>query len=264
MSFVISKIFWVFTSPGNVLVLLLMLGAFLSVAQGERWRRFGRRLCFVVAFLFFLIAICPVGDWMLTPLENRFPPAKLAQVDGIVLLGEDEKPFLSAARGQPVAYTSASDYVHFVTLARAYPKARLVFAGGSGLLVPDPRLKDAEVAKQALAGLGLAVDRVVFEDESRNTYENAVKAVALVKPRPEQKWLLVASARHMPRAMACFRKAGWNTHAAPAAFMTDGKYASKLQFSFADHLFRMNMAMHEYLGLLAYRLMGYTDELWPR
>lgn len=264
MRFVLSKVLWVFTSPANILVLLLVLGAFLSVAQGERWRRYGRRLCFTIAFVFFLIGILPVGDWMLTPLENRFPLAKPDRVDGIVMLGEDEKPFLSAERGQPVAYTSAANYIQFIKLARTYPDARLVFAGGSGLLAPDSRLKDAEVAKQALADLGFATKRVIFEDKSRNTHENAVMAADMVKPKPDQKWLLVTSARHMARSIACFRKAGWNVYPAPTAYLTDGRYASKLEFNFAGHLVRINMAVHEYLGLLAYRLMGYTDELWPR
>src|SRR5271168_2033611 len=101
MSFILSKVLWAFFSPASVIVLLLLLGAFLVVAQRETWRVFGRRICFAMALLLFLIAIFPVGDWLLLPLENRFPAAKLDHVDGIILVGEDESPELAAARGQP-------------------------------------------------------------------------------------------------------------------------------------------------------------------
>lgn len=263
MNFILSKIIWVIISPSNALLLLLLLGAFLSVAQRENWRRFGRRLCFTVALLFFLIAVFPVSDWLLIPLENRHPAVRPDRVDGILLLGEDEKPRISHARGQPVTYLSGQNYVTFAALAREYPKAHLVFAGGSGLLAPDPNIKDAEVARRALAGMGVPVDRMVFEDQSRNTYENAVKAAALVHPTPQQTWLLVASARHMPRSLGCFRKAGWNIFPATTGYLTDGVFSARLTFNLGEHLYYANRAVHEYVGLLAYRLMGYTDKLWP-
>src|SRR5262249_1959620 len=152
------------------------------------------------------------GDWMLIPLENRFPPVRLEHVDGIVLLGGDENPYFSEMRGQPVIHMSARRYIEFARLAREYSQAKLAFTGGSGLLEPKTKTKDAEVAKQALANLGLPIDRIVFEDKSRNTYENAVMTAALVHPTPEQKWLLVTSAAHMPRSIATFRKVGWNIY----------------------------------------------------
>jgi len=263
MSFTLSKLFWAFFSPGNLLVLLLLLGGFLVTARNDVWHNLGRRLCFDVAFLLFFAAVFPIGDWLLAPLENRFPPVVPDHVDGIVLLGGDERPLFTELRGQPVMYGSADRYIEFATLARKYPQAELVFSGGSGRLVPEAKTKDAEVAKQALGGIGVPVDRMIFEDGSRNTYENAVKTAALVHPGPQQTWLLVTSAAHMPRSMASFRKAGWNIYPAPADYQTGGQISSRPQFDLEDHLRKITIAMHEYYGLLAYRLMGYTDKLWP-
>ncbi len=245
-------------------MLLLLAGAFLAVAQRESWRVLGRRICFAVALLFFLCAIFPVGDWMLLPLENRFPASKPEHVDGIILVGEDENPELAAARGQPAAHFSADDYIVFASLARRYPQAKLLYTGGSGLIAPNPDLSNAEVARKALGGLGVPVEHMVFEDTSRNTYENAVKSAALVNPTKQQKWLLVTSAQHMPRTVLCFRKAGWNVVPFPASYITSGEFNTRLQFALAAHLFEMELAVHEYLGLVGYKLMGYTDELWPR
>ncbi len=264
MMFTLSKVFWAFFSPGNMLVLLLLAGGFLVTAKGKTWQNLGRKMCFDIAFLLFFVAIFPVGDWILTPLENRFPPVKPDHVDGIILLGGDEKPYLSEMRGQPVVHSSAQRYIEFAALAREYPQAKLVFTGGSSLLAPEAKLKEAEIARQSLASIGVPVQRMVFEDQARNTYENAVKTAALVHPVPEQSWLLVTSAWHMARSMACFRKAGWNIYPAPTDYMTSGKLSSRLQFNLEEHLQKMNLAMHEYYGLVAYRLMGYTDSLWPK
>lgn len=263
MSFVASKILWVFMSPANIFVFLFLLGGFFVVSHRPRLAAFGRVLVFNLALLFFLVAIFPVGAWMLIPLENKFPSTRPDRVDGIILLGSGESPTVTLARNQPSVYMSSGRYLRFVTLARNYPQAKLIFTGGSGRLNPETKMRDSEVAKQVLTDLGLPLERLVFEDQSRNTYENAVKSRDLIKPTPQQKWLLVTSAYHMPRAMAVFRKAGWNVEPAPGDYLTDGKFTGKLQFNAVDHLYEMHTAMHEYIGLLAYRLMGYTDELWP-
>ena len=104
-------------------------------------------------------------------------------------------------------------------------------------MAPAAKLTDAEVAKEALADVGVPVDRMIFEDKSRNTHENAINAAALVHPKPQEKWLLVTSAFHMPRSIASFRKAGWNVYPAPTDYMTSGKlYRGSCNFDFSEHL----------------------------
>ena len=58
--------------------------------------------------------------------------------------------------------------------------------------------------------LGLEEGRVIYEDRSRNTTENAEFSRDIARPRPEETWLLITSAFHMPRAVGCFRRVGWN------------------------------------------------------
>jgi uncharacterized SAM-binding protein YcdF (DUF218 family) len=242
----------------------LLIGVFLASASTKNWQKIGHRICFEVAVLLFVIAVFPVGDWLLSPLESRFSFTKPEHVDGIIMLGGDEKTLISEKRGQPVAFDSARRYIMFASLAREYPNAKLIFTGGSGLLAPEAKLKDAEVARHILKNLGVPVDRMVFEDTSHNTRENAVRSADVIKPTPQQNWLLITSASHMPRSMACFRKAGWNVYAAPTGYQTTGEFSYKPQFNFEEHLRKMTVAMHEYYGLLAYKLLGYTDELWPK
>ena len=261
--FIFSKVLGPVSSPDNAILLVLLLGA--VAAMRHRWRAVGMRLCLLSTLLLLIVAIFPVGEWMLVPLENRFPPAHLANVDGILLLSEVEQPQLTEMREQPVTYMSASSYFVFANLVRAWPNAKLAFSGGSGALLFRSRVKgtNSDVARQLLNTLGISTERFVFEDSSRTTHENAVMSAALIHPGKET-WLLVASANHMPRSIACFREAGWNIYPAPANYLTGGQYSSILGFDLAGHLLQISIAAHEYLGLVAYWLMGYISSPWPR
>ncbi|TIU18533.1 MAG: YdcF family protein, partial [Mesorhizobium sp.] len=82
---------------------------------------------------------------------------------------------------------------------------------------------DAETAPRLFAALGVTADRLILENRSRNTYENAVFTRELVTPKPGETWLLVTSAFHMPRAKALFDKAGFATVPWPVDYRTSGK-----------------------------------------
>jgi uncharacterized SAM-binding protein YcdF (DUF218 family) len=124
----------------------------------------------------------------------------------------------------------------------------------------DPELTaETDGARLLFAELGLDTSHVIFEDRSRNTYENAVFSKALAAPAPGETWLLVTSASHMPRSVGIFRAVNWPVVAFPVAYKTGGPYEIKL----AGHLLRLDLALHEWIGLVAYRLLGRTDTLFP-
>ena len=110
------------------------------------------------------------------------------------------------------------------------------------------------------------VDRgqVVYEENSRNTYENAHFTRELVQPKPGEKWLLVTSAAHMPRSVGLFRKAGFEVIPYPVAFKSTGKEGQwYVPRSAATALGNMEAAVHEYVGLWVYHLTGRIDNLFP-
>ena len=112
--------------------------------------------------------------------------------------------------------------------------------------------------------LGVPAQRMTFENRSRNTYENATMTRAIVQPRPGERWLLVTSAAHMPRSMGIFRRAGWNMIAYPVDYRTFGDARDVRPTTLAlDALRRIDAALHEWIGLLVYRLTGKTDSLLP-
>ena len=155
-----------------------------------------------------MLAVIPFDNMIRTALENRFPPpASLPQkIDGIIVLGGVVDQFVSRARRQTSINGAAERLTEFAHLAGRYPGARLVFSGGSGVHGRQD-LKEAHFVGPVLARLGLDPKRVVFEDRSRNTAENARLSKELMKPGPGENWLLITSAFHMPRAVGSFRQA---------------------------------------------------------
>jgi uncharacterized SAM-binding protein YcdF (DUF218 family) len=255
--FVLSKLIWILIQPDLIIIVLIAIGVAL---MWTRRARLGRRIASLGAALLVTIAVLPCGAWLLAPLENRFPPVRQPpdRVDGIIVLGGAIDPVLSARHGMPSLNNDAERLTTFAWLARRYPAAKLVFTSGSGLLF-DTQFREADIARQLFAELRLDTKRIVFERNSRNTYENAIFSKALVKPKPGETWILITSAWHMPRAVGIFRQAGWPVLPWPVAYRTGGAY----DFEFADHIQLFDRAVHEWLGLLAYRLLGRTDALFP-
>lgn len=258
--FVFSKIWTILTNPLTLSVVVLLVG---TVLLFTRFWRVGRRLLAVLAAVLATVSVLPLDAWLLAPLEERFrPPSQMpARVDGIVVLGGVFSPALSAARGQPSAGGTIERVTAMVDLARRFPEARLVFTGGTGAIL-DPARKEAPVAKAFLESIGFDTGRVMFEDDARNTHENATLSRRLVNPAPGETWLLVTSALHMPRAIGVFRAAGWPVVAYPVDYGTTGGEGAPA-FSPGRGLGALARALHEWQGLVYYRLRGWTDTLFP-
>jgi uncharacterized SAM-binding protein YcdF (DUF218 family) len=257
MFFFFSKTLAHFERPSEALALALALG--LLLAWFVRTRRFGLWLASLTALAFLAIAVLPVADWAAAPLENRFPrPALPDKVDGIIVLGGAVDPSTTLARGLPTLNGDAERMTEFVRLAKRYPGARLIFSGGSGLINPPP-LSEAQVARLFFTQQGVDASRVMFEDRSRDTFENVLFSKGLARPRAGEVWLLVQSAEDTPRAMAIFRKEGWPVIPVPVAYRTGGGAGIDL----VGNLGLLDHATHEWMGLAAYRLAGRTDEMFP-
>lgn len=262
MSFVLSKIAWAVLEPGNLLVLLLVAGA-IALFASARAARTGRVVVALATLCLLAICALPLADWLAGPLEDRFPrPVLPERVDGIIMLGGAVNPRLGRDRGEPSVNEAAERILAFVELGRRYPTARLVASGGSGsLLHPDER-EDSAV-RGALEQVGFDTGRVLFEDKSRNTWENALFSQALAKPMPGETWLLVTSGIHMPRSIGIFRRVGWPVIAWPVDYRATTDRQPLLRFDLQENLSQLSAAVREWFGLLAYRAMDRTDSLFP-
>lgn len=254
----VSRAVWTLLQPGHLLLLLFVAGWVLALFEGTR--RAGLWLGGLATVGLVVVALLPVGALLLRPLENRFPgPAAVERVDGIVILGGGQNAGVTADRGRVALNDNGERLIEGAALIRAHPEARAIFTGGNGI----PGTTEADVARQVFAALGLEANRIVFEAEATNTWDNAVLTRVIADPQPGETWLLVTSGWHMPRAMASFRAAGWNIVPFPVDYRLPARGGAVLTPGLERNLRDLTIALHEYIGLLAYRLMGRTTELFP-
>ncbi|MBS0559998.1 MAG: YdcF family protein [Proteobacteria bacterium] len=259
--FVLGKIAGWLTTPTNLLLAFLILG---TALVWRRPRRSGRAL--LVLGIAGLIAIwtLPVGQWALLPLEDRFPQVTHppAHVDGIIVLGGGVSPDMSAVRGIPALNGAAERVTTAAVLARRYPEAKVLYTSGSGELAPGAP-DEATPAGALLAALGVAPDRLILESRSRTTYENVRESKALADPKPGQTWILVTSAAHMPRSVGLFRKAGWDVLPWPVGYKSATDARLWLPEDPGLMIQHLDVAMHEWVGLVGYWLEGRIDSVFP-
>ena len=260
MFFVLSKVVWFVLSPVNLAILLATLAALLAFT---RFARAARWLGAVALSFLILMAFSPLPRLVMWPLENRFPqqPAEKGPVAGIIVLGGA----IGVARGDVVLTSAGARMTKAVELARLHPDARIVFTGGAANLISPVTKTESDGASVLFEGLGVPRERIVLEDKSRNTRENAMFTKLLVDPKPGERWLLVTSAWHMPRSMGVFRKAGFAVEAFPVDYLTEEKASDFVRVSgrAPRGLMIADDGLKEWAGLLAYWMVGYTDALFP-
>jgi len=262
MFFVLSKTLGYFLIPSNLIMAFGVLG--LGLIFSKR-RRVGRWLLAGCVAALLIFGFSPIGAILLLPLETRFPPwnPNTGDPTGIIVLGGGVDPELTAARGTPAMNSSGARIVVAAELAHRYPKARVVYVGGNSSL-RSANFSEADVAEDIFKNLGIGRDRLQLERNSRNTDENVRFSMQLVDRQPGERWLLVTSASHMPRAMGLFRKAGFTVDPYPVGWRTSGwSDVYTFQSDWMTGIDLTNAAAHEWLGLIAYRLTGRIDELFP-
>ncbi len=256
MGFRLHDLFAYF-APANLLVIGLVL-SLIGVWLKRRWGTAILALCTTAAVI---ICVWPVGDWMMLPLERRFPVLDPLphHVDGIVVLGGAVRLSWSYNVGLPGLNKYAERMTETVALAHHYPDARIVFTGGN-----RRRFSESDVARLFFRQQGIDLARVTLEDQSHSTYDNAVLTRKLVDPKPGETWILVTSAAHMPRAMGSFRKAGWTDIVpCPVDFKEARYFRPNTSFAFGVNLDKLDEAGREWVALISYYLRGRTDALVP-
>jgi uncharacterized SAM-binding protein YcdF (DUF218 family) len=259
MFFVLSKIFWLIAAPSNLIGFMIVAGSIALITR--KHRRLGR--FFIVAGLTALVAcgLGPVGVWIIRPLEDRFErPTELAAPRGIIVLGGAISPEMFQDRSALAPL--GGRLTEAVALWRRFPDAQVVFAGGSS---DSNSIPEAEVAGKFFTNLGLPPEKILYENRSRNTFENAEFSRELLKPTSDDKWILVTSASHMPRAIGVFRHFGFNVTGWPADYQSLGtmRELSGFTLNAAAGLLVCDLAVKEWIGLAAYHLTGRTDQFLP-
>ena len=211
-----------------------------------------------------MCVLIPLGPWGLTFLENRFPKTIHIEDDvvGAILLGGSFDRPVSAARGM-LSYTPAAGRFNaFVDLAKNNPHLKLVFTGG-GAPVHGAE-SEARIAQKLFQAMGLDPSTILFEEASRDTVQNARLSYDLVKPKVGEKWLLVTSALHMPRAVGLFESAGWSIVPYPVDYHTTGVHSYLPNLSWVKAFYSWHYAAREFVAMTNNYLNGHSHVWIPK
>lgn len=260
MFFYPAKALWFLLQPSSVM-LMALVGAFWLVPIGlkrARWLIGG-------ALAIGLAGWSPLANLLFLSLEQRFERANLntAPVTGFIILGGGEEAVIALARHAHALNDEGERLSEAVALARLLPQARVVFTGGTAAVLPGIET-EAQASRDMLISMGVAASRITTEGRSRDTYENALFSKQMLNPQPGERWLVITSGWHMPRAMGVFRAINFPVEPWPVDYKTAG-WQDALHFhrSPADGLKRLEIITKEYIGLVAYWLTGRSARLLP-
>ena len=228
------KILEMFLLP-SVFVLVLILIGIILIFRKKRGK-LGKILIILGILLYYLFSITPVADSIISPLEKQYQPVQkeeLEKADKIVLLlGGKESDVLRASE-----------------VLRLYNLQSAIIISGRDPL--SPKIEEAKEVKEFLTERGISAENIILEDKSRNTFESAKNIKEILDDEP---FFLVTSAYHLPRAIETFQKARTNPIPAPADFKIEKNYDILDFFPDAQNLRNSDIALHEYFGILWYRL----------
>ncbi|EAR62952.1 YdcF family protein [Neptuniibacter caesariensis] len=257
--FYLSKLLWFIVQPDHLLLLMLTLGLFL-------WKKaLGVFLVWCSVLLTIVVSQYPVANHALEPLESYFSKPNLSSLEqplaGIIVLGGGEDAELSGIHGSNEFNSGAERLMVLPALMLRNPKLQVIYTGGSGSIF-RPGYRGADVAQNWLSEQGLA-GRLIIERDSRNTYQNALYTRELINELgadSQGSWLLITSAFHMPRSVGVFRKAGIDVVPYPVDYrVAENRWRPSLNRNMAD----LNLAVREWIGLLAYYYTDKTDQILP-
>ena len=258
MSFYLSKILWLIVNPFNIFIFITLFTMFLYFINFRRLSL----IIYLINFIFIaLISFLPIGSYLTYIIEKEFHTnTKFPdQVDGILILGGATNPLLFKEFDQISLNGSAERLVESVMIIRKFEKAKVIFSGGSGI-VNRSDLGHSQVAKLFYKKMGVDINKIFFEDKSRNTHENIIYSKKIAKPKKNENWLLITSAFHMKRALLIAEKNNWKLIPYAVDFKNIKDFKLTPNLNLLSNLNSFQSGLHEWLGLVSYYLMGRTEK----
>ncbi|MBM3137247.1 MAG: YdcF family protein [Chloroflexi bacterium] len=259
----LSKLLPLFVYPLGLTVILLVA----AILTGSN-RKTSRVLIIAAVALLWLSSTSGVSNLLARSLEWRYlPPDEIPAADVIVLLGGGTES--AAYPRSTVEINSAGDRVLYAAQVFFEGKSPVILlSGGEIAWLNNGTSTPAQDMASLLIQMGVPESALILENESQNTYENALKAREILSEMEIDNILLVTSAMHMPRSVALFEKQGFEVTPLPVDYsVTEGESKGNLNESWinrvmdiipsASSLALTTNALKEYLGMLIYTLQGW-------
>ena len=255
--FIISQLVKPFFRIEAILALLILL---IAIFHFRNWKSALNRTIIVSLVVVSITIFTAPAQLLVRNLENKHPQpsaAEIAESGGLIVLGgaliEGRTPF---ERNQNLINENGERLTTSLQLLRQYPKMKMIYSTYSGQLLPNGTTEN-QAAKKFYEAQGIPSDRLLLENKSRNTYENAKESLEVINPG-DTPWILLTSATHMNRSVKTFEEAGWKIIPYPVDYQT-GENIDWRQLSMSRGIQLWNRYIHETVASILYLLRFQID-----
>jgi uncharacterized SAM-binding protein YcdF (DUF218 family) len=259
MIFYLTKVLWVIFNPFNLIIFLILFGVFFSLIN----LKFISKLSYIAASLaFILFGILPTGSYLNYLLERDFYDSTSipSNLTGIVILSGASDPYLTREHNKVALGSAAERLTESVVIIKNNPNIKIIFSGGPAYF-NYPNLKDSDSAKLFFSEMGVDFSKIIFEEQSKNTFENILFSKKIANPNLDEKWLVISSAHHLRRVINVSIKAKWKLIPYATDFNFSKKYDFDISLNFLENLNQFNKATHEWMGLIYYYLTKKANKI---
>ena len=253
MEFYLSKIINFFINPLYILSLVVLIQLFvIFFLQSKKLVIFFSKL-FLILFLFF--GYSPLSNFLLSKIEDYIQPSKypVQQLTGVIVLGGSFNSGLDSKERNEVSLNSSAERLtKALEIYKKNPRILILFSGLSNEITPKG-WNESDMAKKFFLDQGVKVDSLIFENQSRNTFEN-IKYSKDIISNYRGTWGLITSANHMPRSFFTFKKQGLILEPISVDYKTGTSKMFWINFDISSGLTNWNIIFHELIGIAYYKV----------
>jgi uncharacterized SAM-binding protein YcdF (DUF218 family) len=255
MEFYIAKVINYLLEPLYILsFFLIVLIILLLFTNFKKLTIFFAKFLLIV-FLFF--GYTPFSNFLLNKIEDFIKPSKypVQQLTGVIILGGSfDLELESKERNEVLLNSSAERLTKALEIYKKNPRLLILFSGASNKIKPIG-WSESDMAKKFFLEQGVRVDNLIFENKSRNTFENISYSKDIIKNN-KGTWGLITSASHMPRSYFGFKKQGLILEPISADYRTGTSSIFWINFDIKKGLENWNIILHEVVGIFYYKITG--------
>ena len=253
MEFYLSKAFNFIFTPLNILFAVILVQIFIVLFLESKKIIENLSKFFLIIFLFF--GYTPLSNFMLNKIEDYIEPSRypVNQLTGVVVLGGSfNSGSVSKERNEVSLNSSSERLTKVLEIYRKNSRVLILFSGFSAEINPQG-WDESEMAKKFFLDLGVRSENLIFENKSRNTFENTKFSKDIIS-NYKGTWGLVTSASHMPRSFFAFKKQGVVLEPISVDFNTGTSKMFWLNFNISKGLSDWTTIFHEVIGLAYYKI----------
>jgi len=257
MEFYVAKIANYLLEPLYILSFFLLILIFLILFTNFKKLILFFAKLLLILFLFF--GYTPLSNFFLNKIEDFIKPSKypVQQLKGVVVLGGSFNSGLqSKERNEVLLNSSAERLTKVLEIYNKNPKILILFSGFSGELKPQG-WSESDMAKKFFLEQGVRSENLIFENKSRNTFENISYSKDIIK-NYKGAWGLITSASHMPRSYFGFKKQGLILEPIIVDYKTGTSPIFWINFDIGIGLINWSTIIHEVVGISYYKI---TDKI---